>query len=253
MSDGAPAPAKSGPGGSGQGYFALSERPWHSLLFILPIIAAYEIGIRVLARTAPTDAHPQIVAFALMQRFFLWMGATGVMLPALAVVVILLAWHIARKDGWNIRPAIYVGMGLESLILTAPLVAIGMALPQHLPLWSIDRPASELLVLACGAGVYEELVFRLVGMTLLSLLLADILRIPSRAATTITVILSAAAFALYHYLGHEAFQWRSMVFRTIAGVYFSLLFVTRGFGVTVGTHTAYDIAIVALRHFAAAR
>jgi hypothetical protein len=38
------------------------------------------------------------VASPMLQRFCALFGSTGRHLPALAVVSILLAWHIARKD-----------------------------------------------------------------------------------------------------------------------------------------------------------
>jgi membrane protease YdiL (CAAX protease family) len=66
----------------------------------------------------------------------------------------------------------------------------------------------------------------------------------------LSVIASSVLFAVYHYWGTEAFAWRSMVFRTAAGAYFAILFLTRGFGVTAGSHAAYDILIVGMRHFA---
>lgn len=232
------------------GYFRLSELPFHSLLFVLPMIAVYEIGLRYFRDLDPANATGQIVAFALMQRFFLWFGATGVMLPALAVVMILLAMHIVRKDPWRPRPLVYVGMALESVILTAPLIAVGMALPQHMPVWAVSGPDAHWIVLAFGAGVYEELVFRLIAVTLLVMLLGDVLRLPQKAAVTTAIVISAVAFSLYHYWGNEAFEWRSMVFRTFAGIFFGIVFNFRGFGVTVGTHAAYDISILALRRFA---
>ena len=40
-----------------------------------------------------------------------------------------------------------------------------------------------MFVLSLGAGIYEELVFRLVGLTLLHILLIDILRLPQAGAT----------------------------------------------------------------------
>lgn len=237
-------PAKTG------GYFRLSELPFHSLLFVLPFIAIYELGVRFWRDYNPNVGQGQIVAFALMQRFFLWFGATGVMLPALAVVGILLAWHIARKDPWRPRLGVYAGMALESIVLTAPLIALGMALPQHLAVWNITSVEANWLILACGAGVYEELVFRLIGVTLLVMLLGDLLRLPTKIAIPTAVVLSAVGFSLYHYWGYESFDWRSMVFRTTAGIFFGIIFLFRGFGITVGTHVAYDMLIVALRRFA---
>ncbi|HRK32374.1 MAG TPA: CPBP family intramembrane metalloprotease [Tepidisphaeraceae bacterium] len=232
------------------GYFRLSELPYHSLLFVLPLIAAYELGVRYLHHVQPDAVASQIVAFAMMQKFFLWFGATGAMLPALAVVGILLASHIVRKDPWRPKPLVYAGMTVESVILAAPLLALGMALPQHLPMWGLTRSDTEWVVLAIGAGVYEELVFRLIGMTLLVMLFTDVLRIASKIAIPTAILLSAALFSLYHYWGHEGFEWRSMVFRTLAGIFFGVIFIFRGFGITVGAHASYDISIVLLRRFA---
>ncbi|MCS7034394.1 MAG: CPBP family intramembrane metalloprotease [Phycisphaerae bacterium] len=214
---------------------------------MLPLIVVYEVGIRWYAHASGSEVQAQIAASALMRRFFLWFGATGTMLPALAVIGILLAWHIARNDPWTIRPILYMGMVLESAILTAPLIALGMALPTSFPLMGLDGPSINLMLLGLGAGVYEELVFRLIGLTFLNFLLADVLRWSARPALIGSVALSSIAFALYHYWGYEAFQWRSMVFRTLAGIYFAILFLTRGFGISVGVHATYDIFVVLLR------
>jgi hypothetical protein len=246
-------------GGGGGGYFAVSERPLTSLFFILPMIAVYEAGIRWLTHVTFSDSgaavssQPQIVAFTLMQRFFFALGANGAMLPALAVVIVLLAWHIARRDGWTIRFGVLVGMAVESVLLAVPLVGIGFAVANHLPLWTLprDRETANFVVLSFGAGVYEEAVFRLGALTLVCVLLCDVLRLPSKFGVPSAVLASSLLFAGYHYWGAEIFAWRSMVFRSLAGVYFAILFLTRGFGVTVGVHAAYDLSILVLRQFAA--
>ena len=51
--------------------------------------------------------------------------------------------------------------------------------------------------------------------------------------------------APHHHAGApgEAFTWFAFIFRWMAGVYFSWVFVTRGFGIAVGTHAAYDILV----------
>jgi hypothetical protein len=63
------------------------------------------------------------------------------------------------------------------------------------------------------------------------------------------VVLSASLFSAYHYLGSETFHWRIFVFRMAAGVYFAAIFLFRGFGLTAGSHIAYDL-LVALLPFA---
>ncbi len=238
------AAGSSRPGNAGQSKFSYlneSERPLVSLLFLLPLIVIYEVGIH-LSYSRPLHA------FTLLQDFFRLFGATGQHLPALAVIGILLTWHIARKDSWRVRGSTLFAMTLESVILGVPVVIFGLVLVHYLPLLN-DAAAADLpglIVLSCGAGVYEELVFRLGGLTLLSLVLIDFLDLRKALAIPLMVLFSSAAFALYHYLGTEAFEWRSFAFRSGAGVYFSVVFLLRGFGITAATHSAYDIIIVSL-------
>jgi hypothetical protein len=37
--------------------------------------------------------------------------------------------------------------------------------------------------------------------------------------------------------------WFGFVFRFLAGVFFSVLFVYRGFGIAAGSHAAYDVLL----------
>jgi len=243
--------ARSVEGGSrGGGYFQRSELPLTSLAFILPLLVLYEVGTRLLATNPAHQPEQRIIAFNLMQQFFALWGATGKYLPALAVVGILLSWHIARGDGWQIDPRHLIGMLVESVIVAVPLIGLGFVAARYLPLAGWDRATANMLVLSIGAGIYEELVFRLIAFTVLSFLLVDLLGINRRWSFMLIVVLSSLAFALYHYLGHEAFQWRSFAFRTAAGVYFGAVFSLRGFGITAGSHAAYDVLVVGLRSFA---
>jgi membrane protease YdiL (CAAX protease family) len=141
-------------------------------------------------------------------------------------------------------------MAMESLFLAIPLLALGISSARwniHVPLWGRAEAWRDDAILSLGAGIYEELVFRLILMTLLVLLFADLLRLPKLWSNLLMVSISAVLFSLYHYLGHEAFQWQSFAFRTVAGIYFAGLFLTRGFGITAGCHISYDILIVALQ------
>ena len=226
------------------GYLAESSRPLMSLVFLLPFILLYEIGTRLLL-TDPVHGTQHIVAFTLLQRFFAWFGATGRLLPAFAVVAILLAWHVARKDRWSVSLPTLLGMAVESIALAVPLIVFALLLARFFPL---AAPAgvsmSETLVLSLGAGVYEELVFRLMLCTGLAIVLRNCLKLSVRTSLLLLVFLSATLFSAYHYLGNEAFNWRIFVFRLGAGVYLAVLFLARGFGVTAGSHMAYDILIV---------
>jgi membrane protease YdiL (CAAX protease family) len=227
------------------GYLKQSELPLYSLAFLMPAMILFEIGM--------TFHGTDPIAFRMLQIFFRQLGATGRFVPLLSVVGILLTWHIARKDPWHIRIETLWGMLIESMVLAVPLLALGIAVARwqvHVPLSAPVAQWSNNAVLSIGAGVYEEFVFRLGLMTLIAILAADVLKMNKNLSNLLMVLISAILFSLYHYLGSESFQMQSFVFRTGAGLYFAILFLTRGFGVTAGCHIAYDITIITLQAFA---
>lgn len=235
-----------------EGYLYWSQLPLTSLVFLLPLIIIYEIGIRRVWPNA--DYRADIIAFQMMEHFFLLFGATGRYMPALAIIGILFTWHLARRDEWRVRLQTLGGMAVESILLGIPLIFLSVMCSQYLPMTSATTSGGtwgQTLVLSIGAGLYEEAVFRLGAMTLLSIFLTDLLKVPVKTGAILIVLLPAVAFSAYHYLGDEPFRWASFVFRTAAGIYFGLIFWVRGFGITAGSHAAYDVWVVLislLRH-----
>jgi hypothetical protein len=221
-------------------YFKQSEKPLASLVFILPLVIIHEVGWRFVGA--------RLLAFSLLHQFLSLLGAPGLLLPALFLVGILLGWHIASRDKWTVHVDTILGMALESFLLALPLLALAGAIARwriH-PLLAAGGPWLDQVVIAMGAGIYEELIFRLIGFTLLNLLLVDLLGISKTRSTLLMVGLSGVGFSLYHYLGSEQFSWRTCLFRSIAGIYFGGIFICRGFGITAGCHAAYDIIICSL-------
>ena len=108
---------------------------------------------------------------------------------------------------------------------------------------SPGHPAAPLIGFL-GAGLYEEALFRLTLMPTFFYGLR-LLQTPVIAANTLAVTGSALLFSLAHHAGSpgEAFTWYAFIFRWMAGVFFAWVFVIRGFGIAVGTHTAYDILV----------
>ncbi|MBW8041410.1 MAG: CPBP family intramembrane metalloprotease [Planctomycetes bacterium] len=105
------------------------------------------------------------------------------------------------------------------------------------------------IVTGIGAGIYEELVFRLILICVLMLLFQDVLRLTHKNSIILSVLVSAGLFSAHHHIVlvngqlalSAAFNWTEFGFRTVAGVYFAVLFAIRGFGITAGTHAFYDI------------
>ncbi len=241
--------------GSGESYFERSHRPLQCLIFIAPLLIIYQIGA-VLHPWSRVSGHTHnIIAFELMLNFFSLFGAVGSYLPPLAVVAILLGWHVARKDPWKLEPGLYVTMGAESFLWAVALVLLFLALAHGVAMQAVSHPLTHAMerlswrsqvVMSIGAGIYEELLFRLVLITVLNIILVDLLGLSVAKAIPIIIVASAMLFSLYHFLGNEQPSWGAFIIRTIAGVYFAGIFIFRGFGVDVATHSGYDLMVVAL-------
>jgi membrane protease YdiL (CAAX protease family) len=94
-----------------------------------------------------------------------------------------------------------------------------------------------------GAGIYEELLFRLILLSLV-LWLLHWSKLPRWAQILLAVVITSLLFSAAHYVGgREPILWFSFVFRFLAGVFFALLFLCRGFGIAVGAHAGYDILV----------
>ncbi len=102
----------------------------------------------------------------------------------------------------------------------------------------------EILVISAGAGLHEELIFRVIGIGGLAWLLAGITG--EQRAFVIALVLSSVAFSLAHHIGPagEAFSFAAFVYRLLAGVFFALVFHVRGFAVAVWTHFLYDVYVL---------
>jgi hypothetical protein len=232
---------------SAHGYVHESELPLTSLVFLLPLMVIYEVGTRYFTTAAQNGYEQQIIAFTFMQRFFRLLGVHGQHLPFLSVCMVLLTWHLARREKWQINIPVLLGMTLESTLLALPLIVAGREIARYLPLAAVHASRQDTIIMSLGAGVYEELVFRLALFTLLSLVFRDILKIRSAWLNLGIVLISALAFSTYHYLSPlDVFNWRSFAFRTLAGAYFGGIFLLRGFGITSATHAAYDVMILFL-------
>lgn len=234
------------------GYWRRSQRPLQALVFLLPLIVLYELAVPRLGGDQPISSD--ILARRLLQWFFEVMGVTGFYLPGLIVVAVLLCWHIAQKDPWKLEGKTYAVMWCESIVLSIPLFVMQMVLFRAGALQQVVEteaaPAAYSwqtnMVFAVGAGIYEELLFRLIAISLIHMILVDFLKASQKHAVPVVIALSSILFALYHFPDPGNINWGWFLFYTIAGIYFACIFIVRGFGVVAGTHAMYDVFVVIL-------
>lgn len=232
-------------------YFKDTPAPRYSLLFALPLLMGYE----ALAWALGGSGHAGIRngADVLLKSLFQALGGQH----GLTIFTLVLlgggAWLVGRDLRRNGRPklglfgwmlgesALYalmlggIAAGLTNILLTGRLALLQGTLERF------DFPTQ--LMVSLGAGIYEELLFRVLIVAGLALLARKAFRWKPVPAGLFAATLGALVFSAFHYVGPygDPLELGSFTFRTIAGLLFSGLYLVRGFGVTAWTHALYDV------------
>ena len=243
-------------------YWVACKQPLPILWFLLPLIVAYEAGLALLLRSSEgvltNKAHETLLQF--FDTFGL-PASGGLFLGGAAIVVVLLVWHVLTREPWRFELSTPGLMAVESLVLTIPLIVMGVVIgsssvaaapgggpgPTDLTAMSVW----ERVAISVGAGLYEELLFRMLLIAILHTLLVDVGKLRSATGAGIAIVVSAVAFTLYHPLADPnaagaGVSVQRIAFYFLAGLYFGAVYVLRGFGIVVGTHALYDILVVTL-------
>jgi len=233
----------------GDGYWYVTQRPWPSLVFVLPMLLLFE-GFTYFRTGGALGGANELVAAWLIEWLVNTLGATGTFFPGLLVIAILLGWHIAARQPWRFDKWVLCAMLGESLLWVVPLFVVNRLVNQATLAGGIEARNEwiDQIIRCLGAGIYEELVFRLIAITLLVIILVDVMNLPRTFAATLIILLPAVFFAWLHHppLGKEPFTYVNFLFRTLAGIYLSGLFVFRGFGIAAGSHAFYNVIVVTL-------
>ena len=237
-------------------YWQASRAPRYSFLFALPLLAFYQI-LAVLLSTGPRSIRNG--ADVILQGLFV--AVAGRWGPLLFMICLIGGglWLVARDiraHGSRLRGRVFLGMLGESLALALAFgIVVGgitsgvIGLLQTLALASSgDLTWWTRLMVSLGAGIYEELLFRVLLVTALAATARALFGWTPVAAGVAATVLGAAIFSAFHYLGPygDRLQVYSFVFRMIAGLFFSALYLLRGFGITAWTHALYDVSLLIL-------
>jgi len=234
-------------------YWRITREPRYSLLFALPLLVLYEL----LATVQPVGPHGSLRsgADAILEGPFIALAGSRGPLLFLACLTGVGVWLVARdlRRG-RVDPKLFGAMLLESAALALLAGVVVSAATAHLlgratPLLISQMGTlggSTRLMLALGAGLYEELLFRVLLVGALAWVGRRLFGWQEVPAGVFAVVLGAAIFSAFHYIGPYADPWAlySFVYRLLAGVFFSALYLTRGFGVTAWTHALYDVFVL---------
>lgn len=221
-------------------YLRLTRGVTVSIAYLLPLLAAYEVGVQWTGSELRNSAELSLKFAA---------GLFGVLGPwiqrAVLLGVLVVAVRLARRNVPALRlyPVFLLEAVLFALLLGPAVSALvdGVGLARHAAGPAIITP--QRLLLSIGAGVYEELVFRFLLLAGGFALLHRVLGFGRAPALACAVAVSAVLFSGYHHLGAggEPFVASTFAFRAAAGIALGLLFTWRGLALCAYLHAFYDI------------
>jgi hypothetical protein len=225
-----------------------------SVLLVFPLFIIYQIGVL----SIPSTYNGADLLTSQMLRLLHGNGTTYLLINSvLAVAFLILVLVLRRKNTFD--PRLFLPVLLESAIYAltmGSLICFVMIDFLHIDpklligCSTTPEQASPVakIVLSLGAGVHEELVFRLIMVGGGVWLLTRGLGLRRWLAVGLAMIISSVLFsAAHHVIGGEPFRVGAFTSRLLCGLVFATLFQTRGFAVAVYTHALYDIYVLIVR------
>lgn len=219
-------------------YFRASRSGYYGFLLGLPLLILYEL----LALALKTDLRSG--ADVWLTSFFALFGSVSPWVLKIAGFGALGILLLLRRRGLTVRP-LYLFFTLCEAVVYSLL--FGFIVTRVLNIFLAFPKSQDFLTqltLSLGAGVYEELLFRVILFSGLFLLLS---LLTSRVTAGIAAaIISALLFSAAHYIGPlgDQLELYSFAYRFLGGLIFTGLYIARGFGITAYTHALYNIWVI---------
>jgi len=230
-------------------YFSASRNLLYSLVVIFPMLFLYEL----LGFINNFDANYQIRngADVLIRQAFTIFGSNSQLLYGLSLFMIfcLVGYnhrHTLLNSEINIKFLVLII--IESLFWCSGLLILMKGISSLFLAAPISVDLLEQFYLSVGAGIWEELIFRLGLISVFIYLINSVFRYGKYFSMFLSLFFSGAIFSLFHYIGiyGDIFTWETFILRTFAGVFLGVVFLFRGLGISVYTHIFYDMVLVSI-------
>lgn len=232
-------------------YLREGSGPLADLALTLPIFVIYHLGVVWMDVQNAADLVTRELKALANSSLVTYSGLT------LAIGAIFAGILLVLGRGHTLRWQRFALVAVEGILyavamrLVASYLVGKVHLDAGLPATDTAPGFFTAIVLSLGAGLYEEIAFRVglygVGRRLLLAMMPEALPGQKLLASIGWALLSSAVFSGWHYVGQfgEPFELRSFLFRWVCGLVFTLIYVFRGFAPVVWTHALYDIWVLA--------
>ena len=230
-------------------YFSNTHTLLYSFLLSVPLFLIYESLILI---SQPNSDHiVRISVDVWMKSIFTYFGVNAISFSLLVMLLIgLFIIYRERERLKTLKFSYFPVMLVESTIYAIVVAFISNKLISLIFNIAATDPVQSLsylqkLALSLGAGLYEELFFR---VFLVSLFLFIFNKVFGKkwAAIIASVTLSALLFSAVHYMGSmgDLFTLSSFMYRFLFGLILNGLYIMRGFGVAAWSHAIYDVLVI---------
>ena len=231
-------------------YFTNTHTLLYSFLFSLPLFFIYEALI-IISQPNVTELV-RISVDVWMKTLFTALGVNAVSFSLLLVLVFgVFILYKERNELKKLQLKYFPILIFESLLYGIIVAYISSYLTYLILNVAVNEPLEQLtylqkLALSLGAGLYEELFFRVFLVSVFLYVFNKLFNNKKWASIIAASILSAVLFSVVHYMGSmgDYFTLDSFLFRFLFGLILNGIYVTRGFGVAAWTHALYDVIIV---------
>jgi len=216
---------------------------WTDLGLTLPIFIAYHLGVVFLpVRNAADLVTSELRGLA---KHSLPMYATLTL--ALGALFVIALWSLGQKKA--LAPSRFIFIALEGTLYAVLMRAASSYVVGSLRLAGAGGDgAFSSVVMALGAGFYEEIAFRVGVFGVGALVLRQLFGKGGKgvAITVLWALCESCAFSGWHYVGAmgESFDLQSFAFRAVCGLLLTVIFAFRGFAPAVWTHAIYDVWVM---------
>lgn len=225
-------------------YLLASRSTVYSAIFALPLFFAYETAALLYRQDIH---HIRNGADVLLKQFLTFLGVSGFVSVSVVLLgaLLYLIWKERRRTSGPLRRRYFLLMFGESVVYGFGLGWVVSRIVQAVMMGPVTIGVKAQVITSLGAGVYEELLFRVFLVTTLYIVLHRVFGLGIVSAYTVSAVLASLIFSGVHYIGPlgDRFTVHSFVFRFVAGLVLSALYITRGYGITAYSHTMYDLLV----------
>jgi hypothetical protein len=221
------------------------------LVLIFPLMVVYQLGVLL---TYPMLNGADFVSALLFGK--LGFSRLEYFVFVAVVSVGFLATIFALKRHQHFQPRVIAPVLLESsiyaltmgsLIILVMTKVLGIA--PELSAGLAQQGVVSRFVMSLGAGVYEEIVFRLCLLGGVFALCTRLFGWGRWISVAVAFAISSIAFSAVHHIPPygDPLRLDIFTFRVLAGIFFGTLFWLRGLAVAVYTHALYDVYVLLIR------